>query len=88
MSTWLLVLTWIGLAALLFVAAQVLILLNRVLRPLREIKQNADEILEYGLRIAKNLDGADEIVRTRELASALPALVRDKFGGKEVEWSA
>ena len=88
MSTWLLVLTWIGLAALLFVAAQVLILLNRVLRPLREIKQNADEILEYGLRIAGNLDGADELVRTHELATALPDLVGAKFGGKEVEWSA
>jgi hypothetical protein len=88
MSTGLLVLTWIGLAALLGAAVQVLILLNRVLRPLREIKQNADEILEFGVRIAKNLDGADEIVRTRELATALPGLVRDKFGGKEVEWSA
>ena len=87
MSTGLLVLTWIGLAALLGAAVQVLILLNRVLRPLREIKQNADEILEFGVRIAKNLDGADEIVRTRELAAALPELVRDKFGGKEVEWS-
>ena len=88
MSTWLLVLTWIGLAVLLVVAVQVLILLNRVLRPLREIKQNADEILEFGVKIAKNLDGADEIVRTRELATALPGLVRAKFGGKEVEWSA
>ena len=88
MSTGLLVLTWIGLALLLVVAVAVLILLNRVLRPLREIKQNADEILEYGVRIATNLDGADEIVRTHELASALPGLVRAKFGGKEVEWSA
>ena len=88
MSTGLLVLTCIGLAALLGLAVQVLILLNRVLRPLREIKQNTDEILEYGLRIAKNLDGADEIVRTRELATALSELVRAKFGGKEVEWSA
>ena len=88
MSTGLLVLTWIGLAVLLVVAVQVLILLNRVLRPLREIKQNADEILEFGVRIAKNLDGADEIVRTRELATALPGLVRSKLGGKGVEWSA
>ena len=88
MSTGVVVLAWIGLAALLGAAAQVLILLNRVLRPLREIKQNTDEILEYGLRIAKNLDGADEIVRTRELATALSELVRAKFGGKELEWSA
>ena len=85
MSTWLLVLTWLGLAALLGFVGQLVILLNRVLRPLREIKQNTDEILDYGLRIAKNLDGADEIVRTRELASALPDLVAAKFGGKKVE---
>jgi HAMP domain-containing protein len=88
MSTGVVVLSWIGLAVLLGVAVQVLILLNRVLRPLREIKQNADEILEYGLRIATNLDGADEIVRTRELAIALPDLVDAKFAGKKVEWSA
>jgi hypothetical protein len=87
MSTWLLVLAWIGLAVLLGGAVQILILFNRVLRPLREINQNADEILEYGLRIAKNLDGADELVRTRELATALPDLVGAKFGGKQVEWS-
>ena len=53
----------------------------RVLRPLREIKRYADDTLAAGLGIARNLDGADDIVRTRELASALPGLVRSAFSG-------
>ena len=76
MSTTTLVLAAIG----LFIGAQVpvlvLILMNRVLRPLREIKANAEEILEYGLRIARNLDGADEAARLHALATALPDGVR------------
>jgi HAMP domain-containing protein len=78
-------LAWIGLAAGAFVLVQVLILLNRVLRPLREIKQNADEILAFGVAIAKNLDDVEEAVRTRELAQALPELVRpvaEKLGAE------
>jgi hypothetical protein len=63
-------------------------LLNRVLRPLRETKRYADEILSSGLAIAGNLDGVDEAATTRELANALPDLVGATFGGREeVEWS-
>ena len=76
MSTGVAVLAWIGLALGLGGLVQVLILLNRVLRPLREIKRYADEILESGLGIARNLDDVDEALRTRELAQALPAAVR------------
>jgi HAMP domain-containing protein len=88
MSTGLLALAWIGLAVLAVVGGIVHLLLNRVLRPLREIKRNADEILASGLAIARNLDGLDEAARTRELANALPDLVGSAFGGKgQVEWS-
>ena len=85
MSAGIAALAWIGLAAGAFVLVQVLILLNRVLRPLREIKQNADEILAFGVAIAKNLDDVEEAVRTRELAQALPELVRpvaEKLGAQ------
>ena len=75
MSTGLVVLAWIGLAAALFVLVQVLVLLNRVLRPLREIKRYADETLAAGIAIAKNLDDVDEAARTRELVAALPEAV-------------
>jgi hypothetical protein len=46
-------------------------LLDRVLRPVHEIDRYAEDTLEAGLGIAKNLDGLDEILRTRELGSAL-----------------
>jgi hypothetical protein len=75
-STTTLVLAWLG----LFVGAQVpvlvLILLNRVLRPLREIKRYADDTLAAGLGIGRNLDGIEEAARLRQLATALPAGVR------------
>ena len=64
----------VGLALGVVVLAVVLDLLNRVLRPIREIKRLADDTLAAGLGIARNLDGIDAAVRTRELATALPGL--------------
>ena len=84
MSGALLVLAWIGLALGLMVGGAVHICLNRVLRPLREIKRYADDTLEAGLGAARNLDGADHLLRTHELATALPALVRSKLDEIEV----
>jgi hypothetical protein len=86
-STGVLVLAWIGIAALAAVGGLVHMLVNRVLRPLREIKNYSDDILTAGLAIAHNLDDVDEALRTRELAQALPQLVRSTFGSKGVEWS-
>ncbi len=77
-DTVLLVFSWIGLAAGVAVLGLVLALFNRVLRPLREIKRYAGDILVAGLGAARNLDGLDEIVRTHELATALPELVRSR----------
>ena len=76
MSTGIAVLAWIGLAAGVVVLLTVVLLLNRVLKPLLEVKRNADEILAFGLGIAGNVDGLDEALQTRELAQALPGLVR------------
>ena len=88
MSTGLAVLAWIGLALGLTVLGVAQALLYRTLRPLREIKRYADDVLVAGLGIARNLDGADEAVRTRDLAVALPELVRKELGAPgEVEWS-
>jgi hypothetical protein len=82
-STAVAVLAWIGLALGFAVVNVVAMLLNRVLRPLREIKRYADEILDAGLGIAKNLDGLDEVVRTHELATAVPGLATAFFGRSE-----
>jgi hypothetical protein len=68
------VLAWIGLVLLLVVAVVVLILLESLRRPVAEIDRYATDILEAGVGIAKNLDGAEELVRTHALATAVPGL--------------
>ena len=74
MPTYLVVLALAGLGFALGGIVQVGFLLNRTLRPIVEIKRYADDILEAGLGITRNLDGIDDAVTTRELATALPAL--------------
>ncbi len=74
MSTTLIVFAWLGLALGLVVAALVVALFNRIVRPALEIKRYADDILVGGIGIARNLDGVDEALRTRELATAVPGL--------------
>lgn len=64
----------VGLGLGLVVALVVVALFNAVLRPIGEIERYAADILEYGVGIAGNLDGVDEAVRTRELATAVPGL--------------
>ena len=88
MSTGVVVLAWLGVAALAVVGGVVHLLLNRVLRPLREIKRYTDDILTAGLAITRNLDGVDAAQQTRELTQPLPELVRSTFGSQGVEWSA
>lgn len=73
-STGMAVLAWIGLALGLVIAVLVVELFNRVVRPLLEIRRYADDILQAGVAIATNLDGLDELERTRELATAVPDL--------------
>ena len=68
------ILAWIGLGLGLVVAALVLALFNRVLRPLLEIERYAEDILDAGVKIATNLDDLEEIERTRALAGAVPGL--------------
>ena len=74
MSTGVTILAWIGLVLGLVVAVLVVNMLQAVLRPLEEIDRYAKDILEGGIGIAKNLDGADQLVRTRELGGAVPGL--------------
>jgi hypothetical protein len=74
MSTTVTVLAWIGLALGLLVELLVVVLFNRVVRPLREIDRYAGDILDAGLGIARNVDGADELLRTRDLVRTVPGL--------------
>jgi hypothetical protein len=68
------VLAIIGLALGLVVAVVVVLLFNRVVIPALEIERYAEDILEAGVGIAKNLDDADALMRTRDLGSAVPGL--------------
>jgi hypothetical protein len=68
------VLALIGLTLGLVVAVVVVLLFNRIVIPALEIERYAEDILEAGVGIAKNLDDVDALVRTRELGSAVPGL--------------
>ncbi|MCP9486187.1 MAG: hypothetical protein MSC30_10015 [Gaiellaceae bacterium MAG52_C11] len=74
MSTTVVVLAWIGLALGLVVALLVVWLFDRVVRPALEIERYTRAILDAGLGITRNLDGVDEAVHTRDLATAVPGL--------------
>ncbi len=59
----------IGDILLILVVAPVCILfLNKVMRPIFEIKAYADDILEHGVALTGTLDSVPKLVRTRELA--------------------
>ncbi|MBA3428986.1 MAG: hypothetical protein H0U07_10495, partial [Actinobacteria bacterium] len=64
------VLAWIGLALGLVVAIVVVLLFSKIMRPALEIERYSRDILDAGLGITRNLDGVDEAVRTRDLATA------------------
>ena len=74
MSAGITVLAWVGLILGLVIAVTVVALFNRIVRSALEIDSYASDILDSGLAIARNLDGADELLRTRELATAVPPL--------------
>ncbi len=68
------VLAIIGLALGLVVAGLVVALFNRVVRPALEIQRYADDILQAGLGIGRNVDGLTELGQTQRLATAVPGL--------------
>ena len=74
MSTFTFVLALLGLGLGLVVALLVVALFQGIMRPAGEIDRYAADILEHGVGIARNLDGVDEALRTRELATAVPGL--------------
>jgi len=73
-STAAVVLAWVGLALGLVILVVVVVLFDRILRTALEIRRYSEDILVAGVGIARNLDGVDEAVRTRDLATALPGL--------------
>ncbi|MBA3370116.1 MAG: hypothetical protein H0W36_04630 [Gemmatimonadetes bacterium] len=68
------ILSFIGLALGVVVLVLVVLLFNRVVGPALEIRRYAKDILTAGLAIARNVDGVDELERTRELSAKVPQL--------------
>ena len=65
------VLWWIGnVVFLLAIIPVVILLLNRVLRPILEIKSYADDVLEHGVALTGTLDSIGNLNKTRQLAGA------------------
>ncbi len=62
------ILWWIGNLVLLFVVAPVcIILLNNLLKPAKEIRAYARDVLEHGVALTGELDSVPKLVRTKEL---------------------
>lgn len=73
-STGAAVLWWIGIAALfLVVIPLVLLLVQRVLSDLREIRDYASDVLDHGVAIANNLEPVPALAETRDLVKAAGA---------------
>ena len=68
------VLALIGLVLGVVVLGVVVALFTRVIQPALEIRRYGDEILTAGVGIGRNLDGVDELERTRALGAAVPGL--------------
>ena len=62
------ILWWLANLALLFLVAPVcIILLNNLLKPAKEIKAYARDVLEHGVALTGELDSVPKLVRTKEL---------------------
>ncbi len=76
---------WLGLGAGVGVLGLVVALFGRVMGPAAEIGRYADAIESAAGGISRNLDGAAELTRTRDLATAVPELAAaylDRVGGR------
>lgn len=76
------ILAWITVAVALAGALAAVALFNRLVRPVLEIERYAEDILEAGLAIARNMDGVEELARTRRLSASVPDLAAAHLAGR------
>lgn len=68
---------WIGIATLfLAVIPVVLVLAQRLLRHVLEIKRYTDDVLEHGVAVTGNLDPVPELLHTRDLVKRIGPVLR------------
>ena len=61
----------------LLVVPVVILLLHRLLQPIREINAHVDDILEHAVGLSSNLVGVPKLIRTKQLtAAALEGVAR------------
>jgi hypothetical protein len=72
---------WIGNAlGVVVVVPLILVLMSGVMRPVREIAWYADDILEHGVGLTRNLDPVPALGRTRELVAEVTQNAVDYVG--------
>ena len=62
------VLWWIGNAILLVVTLVLLVLLLRAMKPIREISEHANDIIEHATGLSRNLEAIPKLLQTQRLA--------------------
>lgn len=73
---------WIGNIVLALVVIPVVVLLaTRVVRPVMEIKAYAEDILEHGVGITRELDAVPALLDTVELSAAAKGLAGRYLAG-------
>ena len=58
---------WIGNAVLLVVTLVLVVLLQRVMKPIKEIQKHAGDILEHGAGLSRNLEAVPKLLQTQRL---------------------
>lgn len=59
---------WVGNTILLVVTLILFVVLYRIMKPIREIQAHANEILEHGGGISRNLEAVPKLLQTQRLA--------------------
>ncbi len=58
---------WIGNAVLLVVTLLLVVLLQRVMKPIKQIERHASEILNHGAGVSRNLEAVPKLLQTQRL---------------------
>ncbi len=58
---------WIGNAVLLVVTLVLVVLLQRVMKPIKQIQKHANDIIEHGGAVSRNLEAVPKLLQTQRL---------------------
>jgi len=58
---------WIGDVILLVATVVLLLVIYRILKPIREIQQHANEIIDHGVAVSRNLEAIPKLLQTQRL---------------------